>query len=404
MPPKTRFARDVASPVACSGSLPGEPLRLFVPVLAVTFFALFAAPPAPSEVFVATNEGVLVFSAPGTHSEDEPGGWQDGPIRRLGGPTAGFTAANAVAVDTENEELFVLPGDLEAAGDSEAAILVFGAQDEGDVPPRRAIRGPTTQLEPRLGASWAIAVDTERDEIVLASGGLAPILVFDRQADGDAAPIRRIEYGASGLLAVDSIFIDAGRDEIFLGDTTGSVFVFDRDAEGNVPPKRVIEITETEGIFPVQSIFLDDTTGELFVTRHEVVLVFDALSDGFVQPLRRLFPWPESAPGPLVLSDDDLLIVAISSWLFAFPKEAEGQRVPSRDSAYLGFATYARGVTSSHALGGASSFFLPEPAAAVAGPVVLLALVAMRRAGVAPRPATRAGRTRTRRTTSASRP
>ena len=67
-------------------------------------------------------------------------------------------------------------------------------REVGDAPPRRVIQGPRTQLQsPGYGA----AVDWVNNELFVVEGRDRPgeeyILVFPRLANGDVAPIRKIQ-------------------------------------------------------------------------------------------------------------------------------------------------------------------------------------------------------------------
>ena len=96
-----------------------------------------------------------------------------------------------IHVDTIHNEIVV----ANSGGDS---ILVFDRTAEGNVAPLREIKGPSTGLDNPTG----VYIDTKNDEIWAASPGTHTLTVYSRTADGDAAPRRGIRCAPEGTPAV----------------------------------------------------------------------------------------------------------------------------------------------------------------------------------------------------------
>jgi 6-phosphogluconolactonase (cycloisomerase 2 family) len=118
-----------------------------------------------------------------------------------------------------------------------ASVTVYSRTAQGDVAPLRTIQGPKTRLNLPLG----VAVDAERDVIVVANDQTHSILVFSRTAQGNVAPLYAIEGPATQLKNPGALVMDFENDEIWVtnwGDH--SVTIYPRDARGNVAPLRTI--------------------------------------------------------------------------------------------------------------------------------------------------------------------
>ena len=118
------------------------------------------------------------------------------------------------------------------------AVLVFRGGAFGEEPPIRIIQGPRTQIVSATNGVDRIAIDPVNNEILVTSR-LHKILVFDREADGDVAPIRVLggpdsQIGTNPPVRVDTV------NNLLLISGNGGMLVFDRTASGNTKPKYVI--------------------------------------------------------------------------------------------------------------------------------------------------------------------
>jgi DNA-binding beta-propeller fold protein YncE len=113
-----------------------------------------------------------------------------------------------VAVDEVNNEIIV-------ANNGDSSILVFPRTANGDVPPKRVIRGPLTGVKGPMG------VAISKDEIYVANFGDHTALVFPRLAGGNVRPRRIIRNApagreTSGFGNPYSVAYDTKRQEILV--------------------------------------------------------------------------------------------------------------------------------------------------------------------------------------------
>jgi hypothetical protein len=111
------------------------------------------------------------------------------------------------------------------------AILTFRGDANGDAAPARKIFGPRTQL---LNPE-ALAIDPIHGEIFVPQE--ERVLVFPRDADGDVAPIRILEGPDTGL-GSGRVTVDPVHN--LLISASGGLRIFDRTASGNTKPRAVI--------------------------------------------------------------------------------------------------------------------------------------------------------------------
>lgn len=150
---------------------------------------------------VALSGAVLVFR--GGATGDEP------PLRVIQGSKTGMIRPQTVEVDPVNNEIV-------AADSSSRAILVYDRLANGDVEPKRRIGGDKTLFRDIIG----IAVDA-KSNLILAStrstDGFSGILMFERTANGNVAPVRKIGGPMTGALgAFRQLKVDAERGMVYL--------------------------------------------------------------------------------------------------------------------------------------------------------------------------------------------
>jgi hypothetical protein len=150
---------------------------------------------------VALSGAVLVFR--GGATGDEP------PVRVIQGSKTGMIRPQTVEVDPVNNEIV-------AADSSSRAILVYDRLANGDVVPKRKIGGDKTLFRDIIG----IAIDA-KSNLILAStrstDGFSGILMFDRMANGNVAPVRKIGGPMTGALgAFRQLKVDSERGMVYL--------------------------------------------------------------------------------------------------------------------------------------------------------------------------------------------
>src|SRR5216117_1322655 len=141
------------------------------------------------------------------------------------------------------------------------AILMFRGGANGEEPPARFIQGPHTQIQGTdYDGNDKMTYDEVHGEIIIPVAG-PKVLVFSRESNGDAAPIRvlagpdtqirgsRRGHPLVGVDPVNNLLIvgstggeGGGRDSD--GESArgrGSLLIFDRTASGNTKPKAVIQ-------------------------------------------------------------------------------------------------------------------------------------------------------------------
>jgi len=150
---------------------------------------------------VALSGAVLVFK--GGATGDEP------PLRVIQGSKTGMIRPQTVEVDPVHNEIV-------AADSSSRAILIYDRNANGDVEPRRKIGGSKTLFRDIIG----IAVDPVRNLIYASTrstDGFSGILTFDRMANGDVAPIRKIGGPMTGALGrFRQLKVDSERGMVYL--------------------------------------------------------------------------------------------------------------------------------------------------------------------------------------------
>lgn len=115
------------------------------------------------------------------------------------------------------------------------SLLVFRRTDSGNVAPIRVITGPHTgMLRPRQ-----VQFDSQRDELVLADRGLTQEFVYDtpgflavwkRTDSGDVPPRKLIRGPQSQLTSPRAVYVDMKNSEYGAGDTNShSIMVYPRD-------------------------------------------------------------------------------------------------------------------------------------------------------------------------------
>ncbi len=231
------------------------------------------------------------------------------PAREL--HTGGEARGRGFAVDSEREELFI-------ASQHNSAVAVWPKYAEGDEPPIRLLQGDRTRLANPTG----MALDRRRELLYVANHGQ----VSSRSAEGISP-----EYLAENRpLGTDDAVPGSGR---FLPP---SVNVFNRTASGNTPPLRVIEGPKTLLNWPA-AVAIDERNGELFVANDigNSVLVFAPDAEGDVAPIR-VIKGPatlmDSPSGVFVdMKNNELWVANYGNHTMAvFPPTADGNATPKR--------------------------------------------------------------------------
>jgi DNA-binding beta-propeller fold protein YncE len=159
-------------------------------------------------------------------------------------------------------------------------------------PETRAFPGaPARKVQDKYPAFAAIAVDPERNEVIVTDENLFQVLVYDRlenTASEDISKPKRVLSGDKTLIEFQSgLYVDQNSGDIWApnNDTVDTLVVFGHGSNGDVPPKRALHTPH--GTF---GIAVDEKRGEmLLTTQHDsTVVVFRKDADKDEAPLRLL--------------------------------------------------------------------------------------------------------------------
>ena len=182
---------------------------------------------------------------------------RDTTVRYIQGPQTKLVDPHGIFVDTKNDEIVITNHHsshqietgvqaatlnfrymLQSTGRYElASVTVYDRTAQGDAAPLRTIQGPKTRLNLPLG----VAVDHERDVIIVANDQTHSLLFFPRTAQGNVAPSGVIEGPNTLLRNPGVVQVDPKNNELWVtnwGDH--SVTIYSLDARGDVAPLRSI--------------------------------------------------------------------------------------------------------------------------------------------------------------------
>jgi 6-phosphogluconolactonase (cycloisomerase 2 family) len=262
------------------------------------------------------------------------------PLRAIRGGNTQMYRPYGVFVDTVNDEIFVTNERIQL-------ITVFSRKADGDVAPLRVIQGERTEMATPKG----IFVDTVHNEILVTNFGSAhpniikppSITVYPRTAQGDVRPLRIIQGQNTQLNIGWPIAVDQERDEIIVanGGPNSAILFFERTAQGNVPPKRIIKGEDT-GLRNPAGVSVDNKNDELAVTnwRNHSITIYPLDAQGNAPPLRTLRGDKDEEivgivnPGAIAVDtehDEIIEVNCVSRYSIAFfPRKATGHVPPVR--------------------------------------------------------------------------
>ena len=154
------------------------------------------------------------------------------------------------------------------------AILTFAGGAKGEAPPLRRIQGSLTQLiRPER-----LDIDPVNNEIVVPNGN--SIMVFSREANGNTAPLRIIRGPKSLLRGVNAVAVDPVNNVIVAASQVGimrrvqnnytptanALLVFERTANGDVAPLRIID-GERTGLHLINQLQVYPPKGWIIATQ-----------------------------------------------------------------------------------------------------------------------------------------
>jgi DNA-binding beta-propeller fold protein YncE len=239
------------------------------------------------------------------------------PKRAIGGLKTKIEFQSGVYIDPKNGDIYAVNND------TVDTLVVFSRQAKGDVRPDRELHTPH--------GTFGIAVDEERQELLLTVQHDSAVVTFEKTAKSEDAPVRLLQGEHTLLADPHGIALDTKNDLIFvtnhgsvhqvrpgtvpasgrrrdkdlhksnwpLGFSNAipgsgkmlppSITVYPRTASGDAAPLRVIQGPNTQMNWPT-GIAFDPRSNELFVANDmgDSILVFNASANGDVAPIRVL--------------------------------------------------------------------------------------------------------------------
>jgi hypothetical protein len=191
--------------------------------------------------------------------------------RTIQGPSTGLHNPTGVVVDEMHQLLYVANDDHSASAFS---ITVYDLTASGDAAPLRTIQGANTGL----GGPVGVALDLVAGELVVVNykvnaGGSITVYNLLALSDGvnNVAPTQTIQGTNTGLQQPQGVILDLKHDEIVVANSffqnpisNGAILVFQRAANGNVAPVRTLQGTNTRLCSPIDLA--------LNLARHELVV------------------------------------------------------------------------------------------------------------------------------------
>jgi hypothetical protein len=172
-------------------------------------------------------------------------------------------------------------------------IAVFARLANGNAQTVRRIEGQKTLLHRPI---HSIFYDEIHDELVVPAPVAQAVMTFRGDANGEEAPIRIIQGPKTGLLYTDIATADPVHNEIFVPTETVEgprmIHVFDRMAQGNVAPIRKLGGPDSGLASGIPSIVTDYDL--LLTGGRGGTLVFNRSDSGNAKPLRTITGGPKS--------------------------------------------------------------------------------------------------------------
>jgi hypothetical protein len=129
-----------------------------------------------------------------------------------------------------------VPDEIIVGNPLAATVLVFRGGANGNEAPVRKIQGPQT----RLVYPHAVNIDVKNQEILVMDRGARAVLVFPWDANGDVAPLRIIQGPKTTLQTVVGAAVDPERNLLVVSGNPAGLYIFNRTDNGDVAPRAVI--------------------------------------------------------------------------------------------------------------------------------------------------------------------
>jgi hypothetical protein len=202
------------------------------------------------------------------------------PIRTIAGAGTGLSGPLGVAFDST--------GNLVVANFFNETITVYAPGANGDATPIRTISGAATQISLPYGLALDAANDIYLVDDTSQEGGTDSLTVYASGANGNAAPIRTISGGNTGMSGAVYDAVDKQGYVYVTNVNAESVTIFGPTQNGNVVPSRTIAGSLTT--FDGPTGIAVDSNGLIYVGNQgsNAILVFAAGANGNVAPIRTI--------------------------------------------------------------------------------------------------------------------
>jgi len=212
------------------------------------------------EIIVTSPLAQAILVSRGGANGEEP------PIRVIQGPKTqilgtAYCGNDKVSVDPVNSEI-LLPlasGQDGCGGGNNNGVLVFDRMANGDVAPKRILRGPDTGIT----SPSPVGVDATRNLLLVNMQGA--MLIFDRTASGNAKPKAIIRGPNSGMARIDTFQVYEPKGWIVGGCAGGSICAWDVNADGDAAPRWKIPVQQLTG-YVASGIALDPVHKEVILS------------------------------------------------------------------------------------------------------------------------------------------
>lgn len=191
---------------------------------------------------------------------------EEAPIRVIQGPHTqilgtAYCGNDKVSIDPANNEI-LLPlasGQAGCGGGNANGVLVFDREGNGDVAPKRILRGPDT----RIDNPSPVAVDPVHNLLFVSTRDA--MLIFDRTASGNAKPKAAIAGPKSEMASTNTFMIYPPKGWIINGCTGGAICAWSITDNGDVPPRWKIPVQQLTG-YVASGIALDPIHREMMLS------------------------------------------------------------------------------------------------------------------------------------------
>ncbi|MCZ6753239.1 MAG: hypothetical protein O7E51_15605 [Acidobacteria bacterium] len=278
-------------------------------------YSAVAVDPIRNEV-VLTDENLFNIMVYDRLDNTPPSAAMSEPKRMIGGLKTKIEFQCGLYIDPASGDIYAVNND------TIDTLVIFGRQAKGDVPPDRELYTPH--------GTFGIAVDEANQELFLTIQHDNAVVVYEKMAEGDDAPIRLLQGNHTLLADPHGIAVDTKNDLIFITNhgsirqihadieseaaswmrssekenwpltqdktvpgsgriVPSSITVYSRTASGDAAPLRTITGPNAQLNWP-SGIAIDSERGEMFVANDagDSVLVFRTSAGGDEAPIRVL--------------------------------------------------------------------------------------------------------------------